>query len=79
MKLKNLLVLLLLLGSAFVLSACSGSEGPRESGAQGESSSTGDKGPAGEKALQEIKVLLVTQVKPELMEFKLNFHSQAKD
>lgn len=49
MKLKNLLVLLLLLGSAFVLSACSGSEGPRESGAQGESSSTGDKGPAGEK------------------------------
>ena len=47
MKLKKLLVLLLLLGSAFILTACGEQGLPGETGAQGDKGQTGDKGPTG--------------------------------
>ena len=47
MKLKKLLVLLLLLGSAFILTACGGQGLPGETGAQGDKGQAGDKGPTG--------------------------------
>jgi hypothetical protein len=47
MKLKKLLVLLLLLGSAFILTACAEQGLPGETGAQGDKGQTGDKGPTG--------------------------------
>lgn len=47
MKLKKLLVLFLLLGSAFILSACGEQGLPGETGAQGDKGQTGDKGPTG--------------------------------
>lgn len=47
MKLKKLLVLLLLLGSAFILTACGEQGLPGETGAQGDKGQAGDKGPTG--------------------------------